>query len=90
MPLPSKCVKIAIDRESIPAVREWAKTLNARGDEVLTTLREEGVFVEAVFLEESEAGAYLIYFIKALDLARQRDRCLVYARDRCVPQAVPA
>lgn len=69
MPLQSKCVKIALDRRSIPAVREWATTLNERRDEVLATLRDEGVFVETVFLEDSEAGAFLIYFIKAMDLA---------------------
>lgn len=73
MTLPTKCVKIAIDRSSIPAVREWAKTLNARRDEVLATLRDEGVFVETVFLEHSDAGDYLIYFIKATDLDRANE-----------------
>jgi hypothetical protein len=68
MSLPTKCVKIAIDRRSIPAVREWAKTLNDRESEVLATLRDEGVIVETVFLEQSETGDYLIYFIKAIDL----------------------
>jgi hypothetical protein len=70
MSLPTKCVKIAIDRRSIPAVREWAKILNDRGNEVLATLRDEGVVVETVFLEQSAAGELLICFIKAVDLER--------------------
>ena len=70
MALPSKCVKIALDEASLPAVRKWAATLRAREDEVLATLRDEGVVVESVFLDQSAAGCYLIYFIKALDLDR--------------------
>jgi hypothetical protein len=44
-------------------VREWAAELNARRDEVLATLRDEGVRIESVFLE----GETLVYF-----LSRQR------------------
>jgi hypothetical protein len=54
---------------SLPRVREWAAELNARRDEVIATLRDEGVRIESVFLE----GETLVYFLKAdsVDGARE-------------------
>ena len=49
-------------------VREWARELQARPDEVLATLRGEGVLVESVFLDSDEHGDYLVYYMKARNL----------------------
>jgi hypothetical protein len=67
------CVRVRLAPGSLPRVREWAAELNARRDEVLATLRDEGVRVESVFLE----GQTLIYFLTADSVDEARE---VYAR----------
>ena len=64
----SQCVKVRLRRGSIERVREWADELNRRSDEVLETLREEGVAIEAAFLDRTSEGDFLIYFMKAQSL----------------------
>ena len=59
------CVKIKLKPDSIEKVREWAKTLNERRDEALATLRDESVILEAVFLDQTGEGDFLIYLMKA-------------------------
>jgi len=49
-------------------VRAWAAELKSRRDEVLQTLRDEGVVIESVFLEEASDGDFLIYYMRARDL----------------------
>jgi hypothetical protein len=49
-------------------VREWARELQTRTDEVLATLRDEGVVIESVFLDHDEQGDFLLYFMKARSL----------------------
>ncbi len=63
------CVRVRLEPGSLPRVREWATELNARRDEVLATLRDEGVRVESVFLD----GETLVYYLKAdsVDEARE-------------------
>jgi hypothetical protein len=73
MTFPSKCLRVALNENSLPAVREWATTLRSRADEVLATLEDEGVVVEAVFLEHAADGDYLIYFIKGENLAHANE-----------------
>jgi hypothetical protein len=59
------CLKIRLKPGSLDRVREWARELHARGDEVLATLRDEGIFVESVFLDSTDTGDFLIYYVKA-------------------------
>jgi len=66
-------VRVRLEPGSLGRVREWAAELNARRDEVLVTLRDEGVRVESVFLD----GETLIYYLKADSLEQARE---VYAR----------
>ena len=61
-PVETVCVRVRLEPGSLPRVREWAAELNARRDEVMATLRDEGVRIESVFLE----GETLVYFLKAL------------------------
>jgi hypothetical protein len=69
------CVRVRLETGSLPRVREWAAELNARRDEVLATLRDEGIRVESVFLD----GETLIYYLKADSLDHARE---VYARSQ--------
>lgn len=45
-------------------IEEWAATLNARKDEVIETLRAEGVHYEIAFLDTTGADERLIYILK--------------------------
>jgi Family of unknown function (DUF6176) len=63
------CVRVRLEPGSLPRVREWAAELNARRDEVLATLRDEGVRVESVFLD----GETLVYYLKADSIDKARD-----------------
>jgi hypothetical protein len=69
------CVKVRLKPGSLPRVQAWAAELNGRRDEVLATLRDEGVVVESVFLD----GQELVYYLKAKDVAQAQ---AVYARSR--------
>ena len=40
---------------------------------MLHTLRDEGVIIESVFLDTSEEGEYLIYYMKTESLERARE-----------------
>jgi L-rhamnose mutarotase len=66
------CVRVRLKEGSLERVREWARELNARRDEVLATLRDEGVRVESVFLD----GDTLVYYMRADSLEQARE---VYA-----------
>jgi hypothetical protein len=80
----SQCVKVRLRPGSIERVHEWAGELHRRSDEVLETLRDEGVLVEAAFLDRTPEGDYLIYFMKArsLEAAQQAGRRSTHAIDR--------
>jgi hypothetical protein len=67
------CIRVRLVPGSVERVREWATELNARRDEVMATLRDEGVRIESVFLE----GETLVYFLKADSVDQARE---VYAR----------
>ena len=65
-------MRVRLEPGSLQRVREWAAELNARRDEVLATLQDEGVRVESVFLD----GETLVYYLKADSIDKARD---VYA-----------
>jgi Family of unknown function (DUF6176) len=65
MPYETSCVKIKLKPGSVPKAREWAMVINARQEEALATLRDEGVVLECAFLDRAEDGDYLIYVMKA-------------------------
>lgn len=66
----TRCVKIKLKPDSIEKVRTWAKTINERRDEALATLRDEGVILESVFLDQNSEGDFLIYVMKAESFER--------------------
>ena len=65
-------MKIRLKPGSLEQVRAWAAELNRRPGEVLATLRDEGVVIESVFLDETADGDYLVYYMKARSLADAR------------------
>ena len=54
----TRCVKIKLKPNSVEKVREWAKTINERKEEALATLRDEGVILEAVFLDKTAKAIF--------------------------------
>ena len=67
------CTKIKLKPGSLERAREWAAEINRRAGEALTTLREEGVVVESVFLESGAEGDFLIYYMRAESIERARE-----------------
>ena len=65
----TRCVKIKLKPNSLEKVREWAKTINERKPEALATLRDEGVILETVFLDQTAEGDFLISVMKAESFA---------------------
>ena len=63
----TRCGKIELKPGSLERVREWALEINNRSDEALATLVDEGVVIESVFLDETEHGDFLIYYMRAID-----------------------
>jgi hypothetical protein len=61
----TRCWKIKLKPDSTERVREWAQTINSRKGEALETLRDETVIIEAVFLDKTDDGDYLIAIMKA-------------------------
>lgn len=46
-------------------VERWSQTMNARRDEAVATLRDEGVEIESWFALELEGEQYLICYMRA-------------------------
>jgi hypothetical protein len=67
------CLKIPLKPGSLERVREWATELRAKRDEVLATLRAEGVLVESVLLDSNDEGDFLIYYMKAKSMQAARE-----------------
>lgn len=67
------CIRTKLKKGSLDDVRKWFQTLRERSDEVLQSLEEEGVIVESAFLDKQDNDYYLIYYMKAENLAHARD-----------------
>ena len=63
----TKCVKIKLKPDCLDRARAWAAEINARSEEALATLRDEGVSIESVFLDHTSDGDFLIYYLRAAD-----------------------
>ncbi|MFA6915065.1 MAG: DUF6176 family protein [Parachlamydiales bacterium] len=63
------CIRTKLKKDSINEVREWFQTLKDRKKEVLESLENEGVIMESAFLEKHGDDLFLIYYMKAKDIA---------------------
>ena len=68
-----ECFKVRLNPNSLGLVREWSARLNANIKQVKTLLRNEGMSLESVFLEQSAEGDFLIYYLRSPDLKRTRE-----------------
>lgn len=69
----TRCIRITLKPGSLPAVREWQEFLAAHRDEVIGTLKAEGVVLEAVFLDRYGADDVLIYVMTCADFVKAQD-----------------
>lgn len=51
-------------------LRQWSKEIMRRRDEAIETLRHEGMYSEAAFIERTPGGEFLIYYMEAEDIDR--------------------
>lgn len=64
-------IKLAPDYEE--DLEDWRKTLVSRRDEVLQSLRDEGVALESWFQIEVDGAPYLLWFMHAESIAKARE-----------------
>ncbi len=67
------CMKIKLKPESLMRARAWFEEANRRMPEVGATLRDEGVVVECVFLDSSDAGDFSTQYVKVENFARAQE-----------------
>jgi len=63
------CIKTKLKKDLIEEVRGRFQTLKNRMNETLESLENEGVIVESAFLDKQGEDLYLIYYLKAEDIA---------------------
>ena len=63
------CVRIKLREGQLHAVAAWAEEVNRRRAEAVATMKNEGIAWECAFLERASDGDYLIYIIRAENLA---------------------
>ena len=64
---------IELKPDSLDRVEEWAATLNARIDEAVATLKDEGVELESWFHLSLDGKDYLLYYMRAASLQKAQD-----------------
>lgn len=67
-----RCTKIKLKPGAEVKVREWAVELNRRSAEVYDVLGQEGVTIEAAFLDKQADGMYLIYVMQSDDFNKSQ------------------
>lgn len=60
------CAVVRLNPDSVPKVREWVAYMARNREAALQTLRAEGVSIESVFLESSELGDSLVYYMRSI------------------------
>ena len=66
----TRCVRIRLKPDTLEKVREWAEHVNTHKAEAHEILKGEGVIIENAFLDMVAGEHYLIYFMKAKNLAK--------------------
>lgn len=68
------CTYSKIKDGCLENVKEWLKSLeNERKDEVLESFRNEGVLLECAFVRKENDAFYLVYMMRAHDVAMAMD-----------------
>jgi hypothetical protein len=61
-------VKQRVEPGKEQRLREWLREVRRREDEAVETLRDEGVLTESAFLEHTDRGTFLVYYMEAEDI----------------------
>ena len=69
-----QCHRVKLKEGSLSKIEEWSTRLNQEMIQVKETLIRENVLVESVFLEEAEDGYYLIYYMRAENFEKAREK----------------
>jgi len=60
--------KQAIEPGETETLVEWAQEVREREAEAVETLRDEGMYAETAFVEHTDDGDFLVYYMKAEDI----------------------
>lgn len=60
--------KQKIEPGKTPRLKEWMGEIRTREDEAIETLESEGMHSEAAFIERTDEGDYLVYYMEAEDM----------------------
>jgi hypothetical protein len=66
----TQCLKIPLIAGKTERFLHWAAEIRQRPREAFEAMSGEGVVAEAIILEHSEAGDFVIYYMRAQDLER--------------------
>ncbi|WP_436932211.1 DUF6176 family protein [Halosimplex halobium] len=67
-------VKQRVEEGKVDRLREWMAEVRDRRDEAEATLRDEGMLTESAFLERTDDGPHLVYYMEAEDIERVWDQ----------------
>jgi hypothetical protein len=76
----SQCLKIKLKEGQTERFVSWARSLASRSEEVRRTLAAEGMLVEALCLERSAEGDFLVLYTRARDLV-EANRAMMASQD---------
>jgi len=66
----TQCLKIPLIAGKTGRFLEWASEVRGREREAFEAMSSEGAVAEAIFLERGGAGDFVLYYMRARDLAR--------------------
>ncbi len=64
---------IELRPNSLEQVEEWARTLNERADEAISTLQDEGVIIESWFHLSLDGKDYLLCYMRAESIRKAHE-----------------
>ncbi|WP_459192176.1 DUF6176 family protein [Halosimplex sp. J119] len=67
-------VKQRVQEDKVDRLKEWMAEVRDRRNEAEETLRDEGMLTESAFLERTDDGPYLVYYMEAEDIDRVWDQ----------------
>jgi hypothetical protein len=65
--------KYRLKQESLPRVREWVDYFNKNREEIIVLLEKEDISIEAAFLESTDDGDFMYYFVRTENLKRAQE-----------------
>lgn len=68
----SECIRVRLKHGMTDKFVEWTKQIPNRLDEVKTSMSEQGVLAQSIFLDRSPSGDFIVIYWKVEDLAKAR------------------